>query len=229
MLHSNPLKLRVVDILKMNKCWSSNFINILLLALLPIYIIVHAKLLPASISGSGIADAGFVSIITLTFIGCAILTLLILIFNTELNTPKLTAAASAYVLLIYLLREADVHRLFTIEHVTRAKFYIMPEVPLWQKVFAATAFIILIICILYLLIKYLPGLRQKLLDLEPHIVALFLWFTILVISQLCDRSDLNHTHFGRVIEECCECWAAMFLFLTAVQSIPGLKLSRPIN
>ncbi|MFK7815957.1 MAG: hypothetical protein AB8B92_06435 [Gammaproteobacteria bacterium] len=210
----------------MNKCWSSNFINILLLALLPIYIIVHATLLPLSISGAGIADAGYVSIITLTFIGCAILTLLILIFNTDLDAPKLTAATSAYVLFIYLLREADVHRLFTVEHVTRGKFYLMPEVPLWQKVFAAAIFLVLIVCILYLLIKYLRGMRQKLLNLEPHIVALFLWFTVLVISQLCDRSDLNHTHLGRVIEECCECWAAMFLFLATVQSIPSLKLHR---
>jgi len=40
----------------MNKCWSSNFINLLLLVLLPIYIIVHAKLLPAGISGAGIAN-----------------------------------------------------------------------------------------------------------------------------------------------------------------------------
>jgi len=207
----------------MNKCWSSNFINILLLTLLPTYIIVHATLLPASISGAGIADAGYVSIITLTFIGCAILTLLILIFNTELDTPKLTVAASAYILLIYLLREADVHRLFTIEHVTRGKFYLMPEVPVWQKIFAAAVFIVLIACILYLLIKYLRGLWQKLLKLEPHIVALFLWFTVLVISQLCDRSGLNHTHFGRVIEECCECWAAMYLFLSVLQCIPSLK------
>lgn len=119
-------------------------------------------------------------------------------FNTELDAPKLTVAASAYVLLIYLLREANVHRLFTIEHVTRGKFYLMPEVPLWQK------------------------LRR----LEPHVVSLFLWFTVLVISQLCDRSGLNHTHYGRVIEEYCECWAAMFLFLTVVQAIPGLKLNR---
>ena len=69
----------------MNKGWSSNYINILLLALLPIYIIVHANILPAAISRTGIADAGYISIITLTFVGCAILSLLILIFNTELE------------------------------------------------------------------------------------------------------------------------------------------------
>jgi len=208
----------------MNKCWSSNVINILLLALLPIYIYVHAKVLPADISSIGISDAGFVSIITLTFVACAILALLILIFNTELDTPKLSASAAAYVLFIYLLREADVHRLFTLEHVTRGKFYTMPEVPLWQKVFAAAVFILLILCILYLLVKYVRSLWQKFRSIEPWVLALFLWFTVLVVSQLCDRSDLNHTHFGRVIEECCECWAAMFLFLSVVQSIPSLKL-----
>ncbi len=208
----------------MNKCWSSNFVNIFLLALLPIYIVIHATMLPSSISTAGIADDGYISIITLTFVGCAILTLLILIFNTELTTSKLTAGTSAYVLLIYFLREADVHRLFTIEHVTRGKFYLMPEVPLWQKIFAAGVFLVLIICILYLLFKYLWGLRQKLLNLEPNIVALTLWFVVLVISQLCDRSGLNHTHVGRVIEECCECWAAMFLFIAVVQSILCFKL-----
>ena len=208
----------------MNKCWSSNVINILLLAFLPIYIFVHAYILPVSISGAGISDAGFVSIITLTFVACAILTLLILIFNTELDTPKLTAAASAYILFIYLLREADVHRLFTLEHVTRGKFYSMPEVPMWQKLFAAAVFILLAICILYLLIKYTRSLWQKFRNLEPWTLALALWFVVLVISQLCDRSGLNHTHFGRVIEECFECWAAIFLFLSVVQSIPSLKL-----
>lgn len=195
----------------------------MLLALLPIYIFVHAKLLPTSISAAGIADAGYISIITLTFVGCAILTLLILIFNTEFVIPIVTAAAAAYALFIYLLREADVHRLFTLEHVTRGKFYTMPEVPIWQKIFAAAVFIILAACILYLLLKYTRSLWSKLRKLEPWVLALLLWFVVLVISQLCDRSDLNHTNFGRVIEECCECWAAMYLFLSVVQSIPGLK------
>ena len=209
----------------MNKCWSSNIVNILLLALLPIYIYVHAYVLPGPISGAGISDAGFVSIITLTFVACAILTLLILIFNTDLDTPKLAAAAAAYILFIYLLREADVHRLFTIEHVTRGKFYTMSEVPMWQKLVAAAVFILLAVCILYLLIKYTRNLWQNFRKLEPWALALALWFGVLLISQLCDRSDLNHTHFGRVIEECCECWAAMFLFLSVVQSISSLKLS----
>ncbi len=207
----------------MNKCWSSNFINILILALLPIFIIVHAYLLPEAISGAAIADAGYISIITLTFVTCAFLSLLILIFNTELDISKLTATTSAYILLIYFLREADVHRLFTLEHVTRPKFYLMPEVPIWQKIFAVLVFSLLVVCIVFLLVKYIRSLWRKFRKLEPWVLALFFWFIVLVISQLCDRSDLNHTHIGRIIEECCECWAAMYLFLSVLQCIPSLN------
>ena len=207
----------------MNKCWSSNFINILLLALLPIFIGVHAYLLPATISAAAVADAGYISIITLTFVACAILSLLILIFNTELDTPKLTAAASVYILFIYFLREADVHRLFTLEHVTRAKFYLLLEVPLWQKIFAVLVFSLLVVCMLFLLLKYTRSLWRDFRKLEPWVLALFFWFIVLVISQLCDRSDLNRTHLGRIIEEFCECWAAMYLFLSVLQRIPSIN------
>ena len=116
------------------------------------------------------------------------------------------------------------HRLLTIEHVTRAKFYTMQSVPLWQKIFAAAIFIILTLCLLYLLFKYLDIIWKRFREFEPWAIALFLWFVILFISQLCDKSGLNHIHSGRVIEENSECWAAVFLFLTLVQLIPTLSL-----
>jgi len=135
---------------------SNNLVNYLILGLLPISILLHAYWLPKSISVPAISDAGYVSIITLTFLACTFVALLTLVFNTNLvSSPRLTAAASAYVILIYFLREADMHRLLTIEHVTRAKFYTMQSVPLWQKIFAAAIFIILTLCLLYLLFKYL--------------------------------------------------------------------------
>ena len=213
----------------MSKSATANLVNILLLALWPISILTHAYWLPISISAPAISDAGYVSIITLTFVACAFVAILTLIFNVNLNSSKITASAAAYVLAIYFLREADIHRLITAEHVTRGKFYTMQSVPLWQKLFAATIFLILTICILYLLIKYARTLWRKLRDLEPWAVALFLWFTVLVISQLCDKSDLNHTHFGRVIEENSECWAAIYLFLAVVQLIPTLQFRQREN
>ena len=206
----------------MTKAISNNLVNLLILALLPFSILLHAFWLPSSISSPAISDAGYMSIITLSFLACVFVTLLTLIFNCNLTLSKLTAIASAYVVLIYFLREADIHRLLTIEHVTRPKFYTMQSVPLWQKAFAAAAFILLAICLLYLLIKYIRVIWQKFRKFEPWAVAFFLWFTVLFISQLCDKSGLNHTHVGRVIEENSECWAAIFLFLVVVQLIPTL-------
>ncbi len=210
----------------MSKFVTTNFVNILLLALWPVSIFTHIYWLPESISVPAISDAGYVSIITLTFVACTFITILTLVFNTNLISSKLTASAAAYVLAIYFLREADIHRLITAEHVTRGKFYTMQSIPLWQKLFAAAVFLILTVCILYLLIKYARTLWSKVRALEPWAVALFLWFTILCISQLCDKSGLNHTHFGRVIEENSECWAAIFLFLTTIQLIPTLTVCK---
>jgi len=194
------------------------------LFLLPIYIGVHAFILPQDISVLGITDAGYISIITLTFIACSFVSLLTLVFNTRLNSSKLTTAAAAYSLLVYFMREADLHRLLTIEHVTRGKFYSMPDVPLWQKLFAALVFLLLTLALLYLLFKYARLIWNSVGTHEPWAIAIVFWFTVLFISQLCDKSDLNHTHIGRVIEECCECWAAIFIFLSIIQLIPQLRL-----
>ncbi len=208
----------------MSRNLSDNLVNLLVLAILPVSILAHAVWLPRYISVPAIEDSGYVSIITLTFVACVFVSLLTLIFNSNLASSKLTAGISAYVIAIYFLREADFHRLFTIEHVTRGKFYTMEAVPLWQKIFAGIIFFILATCLLYLFIKYIRLLWSKIKSKEPWAISLLLWFIVLVISQLCDRSGLNHTHFGRVIEENCECWAAIFLFLTVVQLIPTLKL-----
>ena len=106
----------------MSKFVTTNFVNILLLALWPVSIFTHIYWLPESISVPAISDAGYVSIITLTFVACTFITILTLVFNTNLTSSKLTASAAAYVLAIYFLREADIHRLITAEHVTRGKF-----------------------------------------------------------------------------------------------------------
>ena len=208
----------------MAKALSNNLVNLLVLALLPISILMHAFWLPGAISIPAISDAGYMSVITLTFLACVFVALLTLIFNNNLASSKFTAIASAYVVLIYFLREADIHRLLTIEHVTRPKFYSMESVPLWQKAFAAAVFVLLAICLLYLLIKYIRVIWKNLREFESWAVALLLWFVVLFISQLCDKSRLNHTHAGRAIEENSECWAAIFLFLVVIQLIPTLTL-----
>ena len=92
-----------------------------------------------------------------------------------------------------------------------------------RKLFAAAVFLLLAICLLYLLVKYIFVLWRQVRNLQPWAVALLLWFASLLASQLSDKSDLNHTHFGRAIEENAECWAAIFMFLAVIQIIPTLN------
>ncbi len=214
----------------MSNGWIANLVNLLILALLPIYIGVHTYFLPASLSIDSIAESGFVSIITLTFIAAVFITLLTLIFNPLfLDTSRLTAAASSYVVLIYFLHEANMHRVLNIEYITQGKFYTMENVPMWQKTIAALVLVLLAIFLIYLLFKYARLIWAKIRAFEPWAVAFFLWFVVLFISQLSDKSGLNHMHIGRVIKECCECWGAIFIFLATIQIIPTLKQRTPIQ
>ncbi len=213
----------------MSNGWTANLVNLFILIMLPIYIGVHFYFLPEALSYSGTSDTGFISIITLTFIAATFLTLLTLAFSPHLNSSKITAMAMSYIVLIYFLREADLHRLLTLEHVTRLKFYSMPEVPLWQKICAATIFIIFVIFVIYVLFKYTRTAWSNIRDFEPWGIAFILWLLLLLVSQLCDRSGLNGTLIGRIIEECCECWAAIFMLLATVQLIPTLKKRKPLQ
>ena len=119
------------------------------------------------------------------------------------------------------------HRLLTPIRITRGTFYAMPDVALWHKIFAASVILLLLGVLVYLLIKHARFIWQKARALEPWAVALVLWFVVLVSSQIIDKSSMNLTHSGRVIEECFECWAAVFLFLATIQIIPRLKSRSP--
>lgn len=209
--------------------WKTNLVNLVILSLLPIYIVIHAYILPDSLSYSGITDPGFISIITLTFLACSFLALLTLMSNRKLKSSRLTIMTLAYVIFIYFLREADFHRLFTLEHVTRGKYYTMQSVPLLERVFAALVLLLLVLCIVYLLIKHSKIIWKNFRHSEPWAISVFLWFIVLFISQLSDKSGLNDIHAGRVVEECSECWAAIFIFLAVIQVIPVLFAHEPIS
>ena len=209
--------------------WKNNLINLVILGVLPVYIVIHAYILSDSLSYSGITDPGFISIITLTFLACSLLALLTLMSNRKLKSSRLKVMALTYVIFIYFLREADFHRLFTLEHVTRGKYYTMQSVPLWERIIAALVLLLLVLCIAYLLIKYSQIIWKNLRLFEPWAVSIFLWFLVLFISQLSDKSGLNDIHIGRVIEECSECWAAIFIFLAIIQVIPMLVTDEPLS
>ncbi len=90
--------------------------------------------------------------------------------------------ALVYVVLIYFLHEADFHRLFTPEHVTRGAFYTRKDVLLLHKSIAAAILILFMISFLFIVFKYFWFILKQALKLEPWAVSLALWVVILFAS-----------------------------------------------
>ncbi len=129
---------------------------------------------------------------------------------------KVVTIRLAYVVLIYFLREADFHRLFTPEHITRGAFYASKDVPLLHKLIAATSLILFLISFLYIAVKYFSLTLRRALKLQAWAVSLTLWVTTLFASQLCDRLSIKILGHGRVLEESLEFWAAIYAFVAAL-------------
>ena len=120
--------------------------------------------------------------------------------------------ALAYVVLIYLLREADFHRLFTDEHVTRGRFYLDASISITQRLLAAAVMLPFFGCALFLVGRYALPILRALRAREPWAVCLTLWGTALVGSQVADQTLSGYT--GKLIEEGLEATAAALAALT---------------
>ncbi len=195
---------------------SSNKINVVLALLLPVYILFHTLVLPRSVALKATTDEGFISILTLGFIAGTLAIIIYVLATGDRTHKKVVTIALVYAVLIYFLREADFHRLFTPEHITRGAFYAGKDVPLLHKLIAATLLILFLISFLYIVVKYFSFTLRQALELEPWAVSLMLWVTTLFASQLCDRLSIKIPGHGRVLEESLELWAAIYVFVTAI-------------
>ena len=158
------------------------------------------------------------SILTIAF---AVIALFLLIRNTRLVSTtqiKFPLYLLAYIILIYILREADFHRLFTDEHITKDKFYTDPNIDIKQKLLGGTPLAIFFICFFYMLIRYAKLVFTHLRNMQPWAVSAFLWATTLFLSQVLDKSSLNSLYNGRVIEEMLEFCAAGYLLLAVINA-----------
>lgn len=178
-----------------------------------IYAIIHFYWLPTEWGKQAISDTGIFSILTITMVASALIRL---VYSAQLNNHKNQRRILymlAYIVLIYGLREADFHRLFTEEHVTRGKFYTNPNIPLSHKILGGVPLLIFFGLFFYILIRYTGFALSQLKKLHAWAIALAMWVITIFSSQLLDRSDLNHTHGGRVAEEMLEFCAAGYLLI----------------
>lgn len=134
---------------------------------------------------------------------------------------------SYFVILIVLfgLREMDLDKAFTTMGIFKSRFYISPEVPLWEKAVGGF-FILLLLWILYALVsKHLMQLLRGLRKLSVESVGAVLTIGLLVFAKGIDglprklgsigiESSETMTYRFGVIEEVFELGIPILIFLT---------------
>ena len=197
----------------------SNRLNLYWGCIVAIYTIAHIFLLPSSWGEKSISDAGLFSYLTLLLLAVSLFLVLKSARMPLEFKYKCYLYSLAYVILIYILREADFHRLFTDEHVTRGKFYTDPNISLQQKILGGVPLMLFAITFITLVIRFAKITFSNLRVATPWAVAAFLWGTTFFFSQLADKSHLNDVYYGRVIEEMLELGAAGYVLLAVIASI----------
>ncbi len=202
---------------------NNNRANFYWLFLVISYTLIQIYILPQSWGEHAISDKGIFSILTIVLLSIA-LYFLLKTTNTKLGIEHKTYLyVLAYVIIIYILREADFHRLFTDEHITKTKFYSNPNISIQQKIFGGIPMMLFFVCVLYLLVTQSKLVLTNFIEKTPWAIALILWGLTFVTSQLIDKSDLNDVYFGRVIEEMLELCAAGYVLLAIIQSLTSIK------
>jgi hypothetical protein len=180
-----------------------------------IYGLGHLFAIPETLGTLAISDSGLSSWLTIALVVAAFIVVVRCARTDRRPWVRYTLYATAYVILVYGLREADFHRLFTEEHVTRLKYYYHPDISITEKLVAGIPMLILLGCFFYLVIRYARTVVCGLIEQKTWAIALALWATTIFISQLIDKSDLNFTYTGNVIEEMMELCAAGFMLISA--------------
>ena len=186
-----------------------NSINILIIAFaINLYLTIVFS--PAGFNLEIFVDTGGMSVLNMILI----LTVWILCLLHFVNSPgqRLHWSCLLYIVQIYLLREADFHRGFFEEHMTRPSFYTMEQIPLWQKMIGGSILLGFFAAFAY---TFLSNARRFLLALvtrEPWAISLVLWSVILLSSQVCDKSLSHDTSNWKLIaiEEMLEVTAALY-------------------
>ena len=195
-----------------------------------LYSLVHILFIPMQWGQHAISDKGVLSFLTIILLVISLISVLRACSNNLYANYKLHMYALAYCILIYVLREADFHRIFTDEHITKLKFYKNPDISLQQRIYGGIPMLLFFLCVFYLIAKYTKLIVINLSQMTPWAIAVFLWGLTFVLSQAVDKSDLNDIYYGRVIEEMLEVCASGYVLLAIVQAFfPWVLLSRSKN
>ena len=196
-----------------NKIIKENAINIMLLVLLINYGFIHFFVIQASIAAAALQDYGFISVLTVVAILSAELIVIWNFTQAKGWKEKIPLLLIAFILQIYLCREADLHTFFTDGHsVTNLKYYKRMEYSLLSKLIAAPILILFFSAFGYIILRYGLFTIKAFFRGEPWAVAFAIWGALLVGSQILDRMNLPETPWRpKLFEEYMEFSASVYM------------------
>ena len=210
--------------MNVNKLIKENIVVLLLFVSLLNYGFVHFCVLPGHFAAAALQDYGFISVLTIFCILSGQLFSLWNFAHAEKTSTKAGALILAYILQVYLMREADLHHFWTSKSVTSLKFFMKPEYPLAAKIIAGPILILFFICFGYILLRYSWFTLKAFFRGEPWAVAVGFWGTLLVTSQVLDRMKFPDDPWRiKLIEEYMEFCASTYLPTAMILFIRGKK------
>ncbi len=204
--------------LDLEEAMRKNTVNIIIVIFMINYYFIHCFCFQEGFARNALEDNGWMSVFNI-FVIMSVQAITVWHFCiTRKLLNKIGFFSLFYVLQIYILREADFHRLFTAKNVDNIKFYTSDEIPLSVKFIAAIIFFPFFIFFAYLILMYGITMIKEFFKGTPWAVAFGFWGLFLVISQILDRSKFfNYSKNWRIkgIEEMFEVTAAL-LALSAI-------------
>ncbi len=177
------------------------------------YGLLHYTIVPFSWGNKALTDTGIFSMLTISLQTLSLFLMVVTALRINQRYLKYLLFLLSYFLLIYLLREADFHRLFTDGRVTEFEFYTDNQVGLIQKLIGGTVMLTFILSVAAVLLLYGKFVIQHIIQKKPWAITLILWSVSLFLSQVADKTDLNHLYWGQIVEELLELCAAGYMVI----------------
>jgi hypothetical protein len=217
----------MIDKDNLNELLKKNAISIIIFVFMVNYYFIHCFCLDGAFAAAALEDSGWLSIFNVLLILSAQAFAVWHFCRCNTWKERLGFFSLIYVFQIYALREADFHRLFTMKNVDNLKLYTSPEVPLVQKLVAGIIFFPFFAFFAYLIIFYGIYTVKEFFKGTPWAVSFAFWGSCITISQIMDKSKMNHGSWRvRGIEEMLEVTAGIYALLAMIHFTVSLRAKR---
>jgi hypothetical protein len=202
----------------------SDYIPLLCVIAAGITVIVTLTMVVGENPGKNfIKDDGLVQISGLCLISLA--SLICIFFSIVSGEKSLSYLMGAYALLIYAMREADLHKVLSPEsNATKLKFYLHPDIGIGPKIIGISFLSLFAICVIILAYMYGKLFFNKLLQLDKRAIYLAVWAVIFALSQLLDKIHVSDNFFvWHTLEEVFEAMAEAIMLIFVILMFPRKK------